>query len=70
MARYYVVATLGTTTVSQPLDADNESEATIEAVLYIMDKAWVTPDGPWARGEIELIDKGTTKVLRTMKGKE
>ncbi len=69
-ARYYVIATQGSVTVSKFLEADNETDATFEAMSYVMDKAYLVPDGPWARGEIQLVDKGSSKVLRTMKGKE
>ena len=70
MTRYYVIATHDSTSLSQPLAADNDNDATFEAMRYVMDKAYDKPDGPWARGEIQLVDKGCSKVLRTMKGKD
>jgi hypothetical protein len=69
-ARYYVIATQDSTTLSQPLAADNDNDATFEAMRYVMDRAYNDPAGPWGRGEIQLVDKGASKVLRTMTGKD
>ena len=74
-ARYVVSATMRydaahSSTENHHLEADNDTDATFEAMAYVMDKAYADPDGSWGRGEITLIDRGSEKVLRTMKGKD
>ena len=73
-ARYVVSATVTgvaySSTLKYHLEADNDTDATFEAMRYVMDEAYRDPSGPWGRGEIVLTDRGSTRVLRTMKGKD
>lgn len=53
---YQLTATLHGTTNRKTVWAQDDSSAMFEAIGHIMDRAAAEQTGPWARGEIKLID--------------
>jgi hypothetical protein len=68
MSSYQLTATLDDKTVLTSFIADDDADAMMEAIYYIMDEAYNDKLGPWAKGRIELTDpNGDT--INTMEAK-
>ena len=56
MNSYTLTATLNRNTNRKAIWAKDESSAMMEAITYIMDKAYKNQTGSWAKGAIKLVD--------------
>jgi len=65
---YRLEANLGTTIAEVILSAENDEEATMDAIGVIMDNAYADKQGVWAKGAITLIDPDGN-VIHTMDAK-
>ena len=65
---FTLTATTPGSTLSRTFTADDSTDATFEAIRFIMDSAAVDKSGPWARGAIALVDSAGT-VLQAMEAK-
>jgi hypothetical protein len=65
---YRLEAALDTTIAEVILTADNDEDATMDAIGVIMDNAYSDKEGPWAVGAITLIDPNGN-VIHTMAAK-
>ena len=56
MDRYVLTATLNGKTNAKIFQAEDTLEATVEAIHYILGRAYDDKAGPWAVGNIRLYD--------------
>jgi hypothetical protein len=56
MYRYVVTATLNGHTNAHIIEAHDTTDATFEAISFILDMAFIDKEGAWALGEIKLYD--------------
>ena len=68
MDRYVLTATLNGHTNAHTIKADDSLEATIEAVAWIMDRAYEDKENAWAVGAIKLYGPDGS-VLHEMEAK-
>lgn len=68
MDRYVLTATKDGHTNAHVIKADSTLTATVEAIAYILDKAYDDKTGSWATGNIKLIDPNGT-VIQEMEAK-
>lgn len=68
MDRYALVAIKGSNVNGHVIKADNSTEATMEAIFYILDKAHADKTGAWALGAIKLYGPDGS-VLHEMEAK-
>lgn len=68
-AQFVITATTqvgynGEATSIHHLNASDPVAAKLEAYAWLTDRCFDYPDSDWARGYVQLIDRGSTKVLR------
>tara|TARA_B100000214_G_scaffold318830_1_gene253260 strand:+ start:329 stop:583 length:255 start_codon:yes stop_codon:yes gene_type:complete len=68
-AQFVITATTqvgykGEATSIHHLTARDPVAAKLEAYAWLTDRCFDYPDSDWARGYVQLIDRGSTKVLR------
>jgi hypothetical protein len=68
MSTYTLTASLGEDFRISAIFADNDTEATFNAINEIMGKAHRNKTGPWALGEIKLLSP-SGELLREMPAK-
>lgn len=56
MERYVLTATHFGQTAAHIIKAIDATDATFQAIYWILDKAHAEKYGPWAKGHIKLID--------------
>jgi hypothetical protein len=57
---------LGSTTLNVRLAAENDSDASWEAMDVVLSKAHADPSGPWALGEIVVRYSAEERIVRVM----
>jgi hypothetical protein len=68
MSQYTLTAELGSVKSTRTFEQINDAAATMEAIGFIMDEAHLHQNGPWAKGNIKLMDP-RGKVLQEMDAK-
>lgn len=65
---YYLTAVLGTRRRRRTIQAEDSLEATIASIAKILNLAHDEPDGPWAKGRVQL-HTGDGRLLHEMEAK-
>lgn len=68
MPQYRLTARKGSETAWQDFDAEDSFDATTSAIVYVLNRAMES--SLWAKGRVELWQRGGTKPLHVMEAKE